>query len=397
MKKTLLFTFAAALAVSEAQAVSPYISRVYEYRPAPGQFVNEAPEYESGDNYAAMLAKAEEQLAGAARQGLVTLGAYGGYVTFGFDHRVANKPGEYDFRVNGNAVISDRDNGGGSCEPGIILVSVDANGNGLPDDEWYEIKGSEYDKSTTLHDYSIIYYRPEKNHTPTPDATDRHIVDAKYIRWTSSDASAAEGYIQRNDSHDQSYWPLWLDDSETTLSFRGSRLAPNAVDVSGDGSYFVLKMLGEGYADNMPSVENHGLLDPGVKIDWAVKADGTPANLEGVDFVRVYTAVNQTCGWLGETSTEVSGAEDLHPDYESSAAALRAESPALVLLRSSGACLALRSGFAGNVNASVVDCNGRKVADLVLAPGDNNFDLRTLGRGIYLIVTPDSRVLKVAL
>ena len=35
--------------------------------------------------------------------------------------------------------------------------------------------------------------------------------------------------------------------------------------------------------------------------------------LPGVNFVKVYTALNQVCGWIGETSTEVCGAEDLHP------------------------------------------------------------------------------------
>ncbi len=28
----------------------------------------------------------------------------------------------------------------------------------------------------------------------------------------------------------------------------------------------------------------------------------------------MYTALNQQCGWIGETSTEVGGAIDLHPD-----------------------------------------------------------------------------------
>lgn len=29
-------------------------------------------------------------------------------------------------------------------EPGVIQVCYDANGNGLPDDGWYEIAGSSY-------------------------------------------------------------------------------------------------------------------------------------------------------------------------------------------------------------------------------------------------------------
>ena len=35
-------------------------------------------------------------------------------------------------------------------------------------------------------------------------------------------------------------------------------------------------------------------------------------SLDFVDFVRVYSGLNQTVGILGETSTEVSEAEDLH-------------------------------------------------------------------------------------
>ena len=48
------------------------------------------------------------------------------------------------------------------------------------------------------------------------------------------------------------------------------------------------------------------------KIDWAVDKYGNKVKLPGVDFIRVYTGVNQQCGWLGETSTELSRAEDLH-------------------------------------------------------------------------------------
>ena len=38
--------------------------------------------------------------------------------------------------------------------------------------------------------------------------------------------------------------------------------------------------------------------------------------LDHIDFVKVYTGQMAYCGWLGETSTEISGAEDLHPDAE---------------------------------------------------------------------------------
>ena len=113
---------------------SPYISRVYEYRPAPGQYVNEMPRYEEGDTYEAMLQKAEESVSGT-NDTMITLGGYGGYVTFGFDHTVINQPGEKDFRIWGNCFyeLTQPDRKGGSAEPGIVMVSYDANCNGIPD------------------------------------------------------------------------------------------------------------------------------------------------------------------------------------------------------------------------------------------------------------------------
>lgn len=73
---------------------SPYTAKVYEYRPAPGQFVNTMPLYENGDNEETMRQKAEDDLVNDV---MITLGAYGGYVTFGFDHTVVNVPGQKDF------------------------------------------------------------------------------------------------------------------------------------------------------------------------------------------------------------------------------------------------------------------------------------------------------------
>ncbi|MDE5762803.1 MAG: hypothetical protein K2H68_04780 [Bacteroidales bacterium] len=89
----------------EDVAYSPYIARVYEYRPAPGQFVNLMPVYENGDTYADMLKKTEESI-GGTNDVMISLGAYGGYVTFGFDHSVVNVPGQYDFKIYGNAFYS---------------------------------------------------------------------------------------------------------------------------------------------------------------------------------------------------------------------------------------------------------------------------------------------------
>ena len=52
--------------------------------------------------------------------------------------------------------------------------------------------------------------------------------------------------------------------------------------------------------------------DSAIDIDWAVDANGNKVHLPGVDFIKIYTGVNQENGWLGECSTEVKGVEDLH-------------------------------------------------------------------------------------
>ena len=156
--------------VDEEVEYSPYISRVYEYRPAPGQFVNAMPEYRVGDTEETMRQKAEEAIAGKMQSG-VSLGAYGGYITFGFDHTVMNVPGEHDIRIDGNSFNSAAHPGvdGGSSEPGIILVMFDRNQNGRPDDEWYEIdKNPWYTDEAAVYGYEITYHRPAPDHVPTP-------------------------------------------------------------------------------------------------------------------------------------------------------------------------------------------------------------------------------------
>ena len=116
---------------------SPYITQVLDYRPAPGQFVNTMPSYEEGDTQETMNAKVLSTI-GNGKNGVITLGAYGGYVVVGFDHTIQNVEGEKDFRIVGNAFI-------GNSEPAIVMVAYDKNQNGKPDaDEWYELAGSEY-------------------------------------------------------------------------------------------------------------------------------------------------------------------------------------------------------------------------------------------------------------
>lgn len=275
---------------------SPFITKVFEYKPAPGQFVNKLPKYETGDSPEIMAKKALDAI-GGDNKGVISLGGFGGYVVVGFDHTIENKPNARDFQVLGNAFA-------GSSEPGIVMVSVDKNKNGKPDDEWYELAGSEYGSKSTIHNYKITYFKPDENKTPVPHDKDENVTDITYIKWNASGNTT--GFMHKTSFHTQSYWPQWLPNDE--LSFTGTKLADNAVDKDGTGENFVLHAYEWGYADNVPNNEEASKLD----IDWAVNKNGTSVKLAGIDFVKIYTGLNQQSGWLGETSTEVSGVIDLH-------------------------------------------------------------------------------------
>lgn len=262
---------------------SRYIQAVDEYVPAPGQFVNTMPAYEEGDDARTMAAKCTEALAGG-KGGTVCLGGYGGYITFHFDHRIKNVEGECDFYIAGNAHS-------GASEAGIVMVSIDENRNGIPDDTWFELKGSaddEQPEAMTYH-YTVTYQ-------PAPMAD---------IPWTDSKGNT--GFIYRNGFHQQEYYPQWI---QGELSFTGTLLPPNAVNQGTEKvPYWVLGSFGYGYVDN---AENRNREACSFDIGWAVDENRQPVKLPGADFIRVYTALNQQCGWIGETSTEITGAEDLH-------------------------------------------------------------------------------------
>ena len=108
------------------------------------------------------------------------------------------------------------------------------------------------------------------------------------------------------------------------MTFEGTKLPCNAVNEgTGNTEYWVQRFYDWGYVDNRTDWSygytyddpaGYETANKGFKLDWAVNDDGTPKELKKIDFVKVYCAVLQQCGWLGETSTEVCGAIDLHPD-----------------------------------------------------------------------------------
>ncbi len=264
----------------EKEEGSAFIAKVFAYCPAPGQFVNVIPSCTQGEGQEAVLERAGQMLVGSTNSGMVSLGAWGGYVVVGFDHAVRNLPDTADFKIYGNAYRN-------NSEAGIVMVAHDDNGNGLPDDTWYELKGSAYDAATTLHHYRCVYYRPD---SLTAD-----------VLWRDNQGDS--GYVYRNQYHLQPYYPLWA--TTDSLVFEGCRLESNAYN---DGGIYYNPGFAWGYADNAPNDSDGSLFD----IAWAVDAEGRPHSLEAIHFVKVYTAQQQYLGWIGETSTEICGMEDLH-------------------------------------------------------------------------------------
>lgn len=306
-----------------ANAQSKQTIKVIEYCPAPGQFINNLPSIDAGMSQEERLKVCEEQLEDGNP---VCLGAAGGYITLSLDQPIKNGKGS-DLRILGNAFYSQNDpvygdaTIGGNVEPGIVYAGVGASPETA---QWYELAGSEY-YTTQRHNFKITYHKPTAE---TGDHSLPYSIFDEYIRfaasWTEPDGTPCDstGYLMKNSSHMQSYWPQWEDKEEMT--FHGSRLPDNAINYGGDGSdadnpqYWVTYRYASdsyGYADAAPnSDDTYTTFD----LDWTVDKNGNPVNLDHADFIRIQTGVLQQCGWTGETSTEVAGLVNLHllPGYD---------------------------------------------------------------------------------
>lgn len=281
-----------------SESSNKFSVRVFEYTPAPGQFINEQ---SSGGGLADILTMEEACLWAQERldnRQFVSLGGFGGYIVVGFDHSIISSEEGYDFAIAGNAFCNPSTTTGGSNEPGIVYVMQDSNGNGLPDDEWYELRGSEYGSETTINGYEVTYYRPA---SPGMD-----------VDWTDNrGASGTIDYLAAFHKQDY-YYPLWVASDSYTL--KGICLAPRN-SVNAETGLWENSPYPRGYADNMgedaTSIGNFQQCNR-FRIADAVKSNGMSANLDYMDFVKVQTAVNAKSGWLGEVSTEVVGFFDLN-------------------------------------------------------------------------------------
>ena len=329
---------------------SSYIADVLEYQPAPGRNVNYSLGYtnHAPSSYQDLLASCKSVICGPKINKSISLGGFGGYVVFSFDHTIINVPNVPDFEIFSNIVLTGDPAADPSKEkilsnscPGVVWVAFDANNNGKPDEEeWYElfypVEPSTPNPLHLLRNVSITYTRNTPSNLTgaaldSAEAREYKFVDP--IRWqltyptqqleayVPTTLPKMEGFIPKlitdvdnTTAKSREYWPLWREnDKEITL--KGTLLAPNGVEkwnrvttATGEHLQVIssLWVLPGTYAHNIPATA--------FDISHAIDKDGNPVNLPGVQFVKVQTGVNLQLGHFGASCTEIQGARDLHMD-----------------------------------------------------------------------------------
>ncbi|OBZ12590.1 S-layer homology domain-containing protein [Bacillus sp. FJAT-26390] len=257
---------------------------IYDLLPAPGQFVNESGFGGIGD--------VNQSWNNNVLSSGVSLGGFGGAVVFKTNAPVQNSkdhPYGVDFTVYGNAFS-------GFEEPGAVAVAQD-DGTGKPA-KWYYIAGSEHYEDSTIWDYATTYTNPDPEFA-APNGLN--------VPW--ADNEGATGFIKTNSFHKHSYYPIpanyplaqpAIDNLARTYSgvkvtTRNTAFGYTDTHSNGSAPYNVA---GNPYVPANAKGE-------GIDISWAVDENGMPVNLESIDFIKVYTAVQIDGGPFGEISTEV--------------------------------------------------------------------------------------------
>lgn len=248
-------------------------TQVLDYTPAPGQFVNVLPLYTIADNDSSMREKCLMAVS-SADSGLITLGGFGGSITFAFTPAIRNREGKADFLVMGNAF-------GGNAEPGVIWVSTDKNQNGVADDIWYEIAGSEHRLGNITPNYTITYIRPEN--------------DTESVKWIDNQGDKGD-MIRIDDYHPQPYYPEWIE--EDTIILSGTLIHHSILYERGSWRSYAKDW---GYADNQPNSSEWAKIE----LDWAIDSYGRSVNLDSINFIKIVTGVHNQAEIIGELSTEI--------------------------------------------------------------------------------------------
>lgn len=299
---------ALALAVS-ANAQPPFASRVLDYSPAPGQFVQN-PQF--NDPARALGAPGiAGGLSAADNSKCVTLGGFGGTITLGFDHSIyanPHNPHQLDFIVYGNGYYIGGDPLRRHAELGVIEVSRDDNHNGQADDAWYLIPGSHLPAAAPVVRTNAMWNAATLNPAWIPTG--------RSGMWATSGYQLPAAFgpspiiVNSLGSGSEELWGYA--DLAPSLVL-GDTTATNIVDdPAADPALFY----------TIPDDPRTTGIDPGsgggsaIAIRWAIDpATGATANVDRIDFIRITTGINAVHQILGEISTEISAVADVRPIY----------------------------------------------------------------------------------
>jgi hypothetical protein len=206
-----------------------------------------------------------------------SLGSAGGYEVWTVEHRSS-------YKIEGNAFSAWH-------EAGVVWMQEDKNGNGLPDEMWYELRGGDDDdsawKGKITRRYAVTYIKGSE-----ADAIiNQYNQLIRPVYWT--DAKGRAGRIPGG--FPDKYWGV----QGNKVTYTTTLLRDTGRIATGD------------YAGLVPMAGYVDALGDTFYVNKAMRADGTPVTLSAVKFIKVQTSVFHYGGSFGDVSTEIQYADFL--------------------------------------------------------------------------------------